>query len=144
MSDRTKGAALARKVGAPKTAEIIETACYRRIFQSAIEEIGTPKLVDALAEAKNGMWAYRALRNIHDLTEAQRTKLCKTIGACKIALWAYYALVDFHNLTKTQRTTLKATVVTTKNAELARYALDRIGDLTKAQRAALQKISPAA
>ena len=52
MSDRKKGAALARKFGALKTAEIIATACYQRIFQSAIAEIGTAKLVDALAEAE--------------------------------------------------------------------------------------------
>ena len=99
--------------------------------------------MDALAEAKNGVWAHRALR-IRDLTEAQRTKLCKTIGPSKSALWAYYALVDFHDRTKTQRTTLKETVVTTKDAELAYYALDRFGDLTKAQRSALQKIARAA
>jgi hypothetical protein len=54
MSDRTKGATLARKVGAPKTARIIATGgCYPIIFQSAIEEIGKSKLVNALAEAKD-------------------------------------------------------------------------------------------
>jgi hypothetical protein len=72
MLDRTKGAALARKFGAPKTAKIIATACYHLIFQSAIEEIGKSKLVNALTEAKDAEWAYCALEYIRDLTGAER------------------------------------------------------------------------
>jgi hypothetical protein len=53
MSDRRKGEALARKFRAPKTAEVIATACYERIFASAIEEIGTATLVEALVEASD-------------------------------------------------------------------------------------------
>ena len=95
MLDRTKGAALARKVGAPKTAEIIETRwCYARIFQSAIEEIGAPKLVDALAEAKNAEWAFRALRDIRDLTERHRTIRSKGCLSNKTALAMVFKLVD--------------------------------------------------
>jgi hypothetical protein len=75
MSERIKGAALARKFGAPKTAAIIPTACYGQIFATAIEEIGVERLAAALAQAKNAAWAYFALCDIRDLTEAQRASL---------------------------------------------------------------------
>ena len=88
MAARAKGAALARKVGAPKTSKIIATASYTRIFELAIEEIGATKLIDALTEAKDAKWAYYALGNIRDLTEAQRAKLCDVIVATKEAGWA--------------------------------------------------------
>jgi hypothetical protein len=63
-------------------------------------------LVDAFAEAKDAEWAYYALRNIRDLAEAQRTKLCETIVAAKYAYWAHYALRDIGGLTEAQRSTL--------------------------------------
>jgi hypothetical protein len=69
MAARAKGAELARKFGAPKTAEVIETGgCFPCIFATAIEEIGAPKVVEALAQEKNVGWACFALRDFHDLT----------------------------------------------------------------------------
>jgi hypothetical protein len=58
MSDRRKGAALACKFGALKTAGIIATACYESIFASATAETCTSTLVEALAEANDAYWAY--------------------------------------------------------------------------------------
>ena len=138
MSDRTKGAELAREFGAPRTAnKIIGTACYARSFQSAIEEIGVPKLLDALAEAKNAEWAYYALVYIPDLTEAQRTKLYDVIADTKDDYWAYCALYYIPDLTEAQRTTLKETIAATKSAGWAYVALRNVSNLSEAQRTKL-------
>jgi hypothetical protein len=48
-------------------------------------------LKEIVLATKNAVWAYRALRNIRDLTEAQRAKLCDVIAATKDAYWAYWA-----------------------------------------------------
>ena len=144
MSDRWKGEALARKFRA-KTAQIIALGfCYHRIFATAIEEIGIPKLVDALVKAKNGEWAFNAFHHIPDLTKAQRTTLCETIAVTKDGGWAYRTLCSIPDLTEAQRTTLCDVIVATKSASLAYWAFHHIPDLTEAQRSALQEIAQAA
>jgi hypothetical protein len=137
-SDRIKGAALARKFGAPKTARLIETSrdCYRSIFAMAIAEIGTPRLVEALAEAKDAKWTHHALRNIPNLTEAQRTTLCDVVVTTKDADWAYHTLYIWE-LTAAQRTTLCETIAATKDADRAYHALRCVPNFTEDQRTTL-------
>jgi hypothetical protein len=79
-----------------------------RIFQSAIEEIGAAKLVEALAEAKDAEWTYHALLYyIPNLSEAQRTTLYDVFVAAKNAEWAYWALRHIRDLTEAQRSALQ-------------------------------------
>lgn len=78
--NREAGVELALKYDATRTAAIIKTRCFDRIFASAIEEVGEERLATALREAKDPEWAYYALREVSGLSAETRKALKQVAG----------------------------------------------------------------
>ena len=106
MSDRRKGAALARKFGAPKTAEDHRNRLLRAHLRLGDRRDWHAEVGGSISRSEGCLLGLLGPPQHPRPHQRQRTKLCYVIVATKDAGRAYRALRDVPNLTGSHRSTL--------------------------------------